>query len=139
MGIRESHLEVFKDTRLSLSTLVAGGTKVEGRDLDFNIEKPFHASKARLLIRVMEDASAEAGKDPTVKVIVRSKPAGGTYTDRWTSKAFAVAELTKGAEIVDMMLDETLDRIVQVAVADGSATDVFTGGILYGEVAPYVG
>ncbi len=139
MGIRESHLEVFKNTRFSLSTLVAGGTKGEGRDLDFNIEKPFHVSKARLLIRVMGDASAAEDKTPTLKVIVRSKPAGGTYTDRWTSKAFTVAELTKGAEIVNMMLDETLDQFLQVAVADGSATDVFTGGILYGEVAPYVG
>lgn len=139
MGIRESHLEVFKNVKVSLSAVVAGGAKTEGRDLDFNIVKPFHVSKAKLVIRVMEDATAEEGKSPTIKVIVRSKPEGGSYTDRWTSKAFSVPELVKGAQIVDIMLDETLDRIVQIAVANGSATDVFTSGSLYGEVSPYVG
>jgi|GEM_PF-6034871 hypothetical protein len=136
MGIRESHLEVFKNEQVSLSAVAAGGTKTEGRDLDFNIEKPFHASKAKLVIRVMEDAASEG--NPTVNIIVRSKPVGGTYVDRWTSKTFTVAELKKGAEIVDMMLDETLDQIVQVAVVNATS-DTFTAGALYGEVSPYVG
>jgi hypothetical protein len=136
MGIRESHLEVFKNEQVSLSAVAAGGTKTEGRALDFNIEKPFHASKAKLVIRVMEDAASEG--NPTVNVIIRSKSFGGTYTDRWTSKAFALSELKKGAEIVDMMLDETLDQIVQVAVVNATS-DTFTAGALYGEVSPYVG